>query len=114
MSAGLDLARWIIDEHRPDGSCPRAAAILLRHRLEATMARRRVTLGGLRHDECCATALSPDDEQLAGQVRAVWVQLTRATRREVPAGSVSRQQLEAWAEVIARLEEQPVRTVMVR
>ena len=44
MSAGLDLARWIIDERRPDGSCPRAAAILLRQHLEATMARRRVAL----------------------------------------------------------------------
>jgi hypothetical protein len=114
MSAGLDVARWIIDERRPHGSCPRAAAILLRHRLEATMASRRVALGGLRHDECWATAQSPDEEQLAGQVRTVWVQLTRAARREVPAGSVSRQQLEAWAEVIARLEEQPVRAAMVR
>ena len=54
MSAGLDLARWIIDEHRPDGSCPRAAAILLRQHLEATMARRRV-------------ALPEADDQLAGR-----------------------------------------------
>ena len=96
MSAGLDLARWIIDEHRPDGSCPRAAAILLRQHLEATMARRRVAL--------------PDvDDPLAAEVRHVWVQLTRASRGHFPGGSASREQLEAWAEVIAHLEELPAR-----
>ena len=101
MSAGLDLARWIIDEHRPDGSCPRAAAILLRQHLEATMARRRV-------------ALPEVDDQLAGQVRQVWVQLTRASRGHFPAGSANREQLEAWAEVIARLEELPAQTPTLR
>jgi hypothetical protein len=94
MSAGLDLARWIINEHRPDGSCPRAAAILLRQRLEATMARHRM-------------APAEVDDGLAGEVRHVWVQLTRASRGHFPAGSASREQLAAWAEVIARIEELP-------
>jgi hypothetical protein len=107
MSAGLDVARWIIDERRPDGSCPRAAAILLRQRLEATMARRRVALGGPRPYESCAAMLLRDDERLAGQVRQVWVQLTRASHGHFPAGPASREQLAAWAEVIARIEELP-------
>jgi hypothetical protein len=101
MSAGLDLARWIIDEHRPDGSCPRAAAILLRQHLEATMARRRMAL--------------PDvDDQLGREVRHVWVQLTRATRGHFPAGSTSREQLEAWADVIAQLEGLPAQAPTLR
>jgi hypothetical protein len=86
MSAGLDLARLIIDEHRPDGPCPRAAAILLRQHLEMIMARQRMAPG--------------DVPSLGVQQRRIWLQLTRACRGEPP----SAQQLREWADIITCCE----------
>jgi len=90
MSAGLDLARLIIDEHRPNGPCPRAAAILLRQHLEATMARERATFGG--------------PPPWGVRQRRIWLQVSRACHAD-NYQPPSAAQLREWADAIAGCQE---------
>jgi hypothetical protein len=97
MSAGVDLVRWIIDGHRADGPSSRAAAILLRHHLEAAVAMRS---SGLR----TAPPETDLDDALAAEIRLVRLQLARACCRCPRTPPPSREELKAWADLIARLD----------
>jgi hypothetical protein len=110
MTDTLVLARWVIDERHPAASWPRAAAILLRQELEATLARFWAAAGwtGMadarsRHQfialpACCRSA----DDTLATSLRHVWLRLTRACHGGTYELPPTREQLLAWAETIER------------
>lgn len=99
MGTGLDLARWILEERLADGPSSRAAALLLRQHLEATVARHRQLLVGLP----CGVA---SDDCLAVEAREAWTRLRRACVGGCDRPP-SRQQLIEWAEVIVRLDVGP-------
>jgi hypothetical protein len=99
MGTGLDVARCILDERLADGRSSRAAAILLRQHLEATVARHRQLIVGPPWGV-------PSDDCLAVEARDAWMRLRRACHGGCD-HPPSRQQLIQWADVLARLDDLP-------
>lgn len=113
MTTTVHLARWVIDERHPTDSWPRAAAVLLRQRLEDTMAEHwravgRPTMASARtrHQLIALGWYLPKAEggdRLAAEVRLVWLRLTLACHGGTYELPPTAEQLLTWADVVDRL-----------